>query len=118
CACTVFFFQAEDGIRDFTVTGVQTCALPIYRLHPQRRAARLRPPRGGDRQRLRVAALHDEGGAERLAVAGVGGDAEGIRQREEGSVVGGDVDGAADVDPAAVFERRGKDVGVAAVEQQ
>src|SRR2546427_2209062 len=26
----VFFFQAEDGIRDLTVTGVQTCALPIY----------------------------------------------------------------------------------------
>src|SRR6266852_8151964 len=25
-----FFFQAEDGIRDATVTGVQTCALPIY----------------------------------------------------------------------------------------
>src|SRR3989337_1858094 len=25
----VFFFQAEDGIRDATVTGVQTCALPI-----------------------------------------------------------------------------------------
>src|SRR5256886_10815675 len=24
-----FFFQAEDGIRDLTVTGVQTCALPI-----------------------------------------------------------------------------------------
>src|SRR2546430_12999436 len=30
-----FFFQAEDGIRDLTVTGVQTCALPIL--------ARLRP---------------------------------------------------------------------------
>ena len=28
----VFFFQAEDGIRDHCVTGVQTCALPIY--HP------------------------------------------------------------------------------------
>src|SRR5258706_8345658 len=33
--CTVslllfFFFQAEDGIRDWSVTGVQTCALPIY----------------------------------------------------------------------------------------
>src|SRR5207248_11754730 len=27
----VFFFQAEDGIRDRTVTGVQTCALPIFR---------------------------------------------------------------------------------------
>src|SRR5699024_11331129 len=26
----VFFFQAEDGIRDRNVTGVQTCALPIY----------------------------------------------------------------------------------------
>src|SRR5256886_4638999 len=26
-----FFFQAEDGIRDLTVTGVQTCALPIFR---------------------------------------------------------------------------------------
>src|SRR5690606_40104816 len=28
--CPFFFFQAEDGIRDFHVTGVQTCALPIY----------------------------------------------------------------------------------------
>src|SRR5256886_10741909 len=37
-----FFFQAEDGIRDLTVTGVQTCALPISG-----------PPRadGGDRPR-------------------------------------------------------------------
>src|SRR5205807_3813450 len=26
-----FFFQAEDGIRDYKVTGVQTCALPISR---------------------------------------------------------------------------------------
>src|SRR5688500_20400131 len=26
----VFFVQAEDGIRDYKVTGVQTCALPIY----------------------------------------------------------------------------------------
>src|SRR5207245_7031280 len=33
------FFQAEDGIRDATVTGVQTCALPIYR---GRDASRLR----------------------------------------------------------------------------
>ena len=28
-----FFFQAEDGIRDIGVTGVQTCALPIYSNH-------------------------------------------------------------------------------------
>src|SRR5690606_41034370 len=29
-----FFFQAEDGIRDFHVTGVQTCALPILYCQP------------------------------------------------------------------------------------
>src|SRR5205809_5255379 len=28
-SCLIFFFQAEDGIRDVAVTGVQTCALPI-----------------------------------------------------------------------------------------
>src|SRR5260221_11134961 len=37
-----FFFQAEDGIRDHCVTGVQTCALPIFRLLSQARCA----PRG------------------------------------------------------------------------
>src|SRR5687768_17621301 len=30
CFVFFFFFQAEDGIRDVAVTGVQTCALPIY----------------------------------------------------------------------------------------
>src|SRR5690349_24097278 len=30
CFFIFFFFQAEDGIRDLYVTGVQTCALPIY----------------------------------------------------------------------------------------
>src|SRR5256885_4571096 len=34
-----FFFQAEDGIRDYKVTGVQTCALPIY-AHADRERAR------------------------------------------------------------------------------
>src|SRR5690606_13168428 len=32
----VFFFQAEDGIRDFHVTGVQTCALPIFLSEPEK----------------------------------------------------------------------------------
>src|SRR5258706_9987618 len=31
CIIVFFFFQAEDGIRDWSVTGVQTCALPIFR---------------------------------------------------------------------------------------
>src|SRR2546422_5081969 len=35
-----FFFQAEDGIRDVAVTGVQTCALPIYRRGRRDRARR------------------------------------------------------------------------------
>src|SRR3712207_8930588 len=30
CLLFFFFFQAEDGIRDISVTGVQTCALPIF----------------------------------------------------------------------------------------
>src|SRR3954463_6007595 len=32
---TLFFFQAEDGIRDYRVTGVQTCALPIWSSGPE-----------------------------------------------------------------------------------
>src|SRR5690606_40182665 len=35
--CGGFFFQAEDGIRDFHVTGVQTCALPILKRRRSRR---------------------------------------------------------------------------------
>src|SRR3712207_6861600 len=41
-----FFFQAEDGIRDIGVTGVQTCALPIY-LGAVARSARRDPHPGG-----------------------------------------------------------------------
>src|SRR5256886_16103003 len=52
-----FFFQAEDGIRDLTVTGVQTCALPIslrapdglpqvHALDPERAARGPTPVRG------------------------------------------------------------------------
>src|SRR5690554_8184627 len=41
CAFMSFFFQAEDGIRDADVTGVQTCALPIWADWPTISAARL-----------------------------------------------------------------------------
>src|SRR2546426_8688811 len=42
-----FFFQAEDGIRDYKVTGVQTCALPISGadLEQSRRRAEIVPGR-------------------------------------------------------------------------
>src|SRR2546429_6972457 len=40
-----FFFQAEDGIRDVAVTGVQTCALPISCRGPRYRSARRAPGR-------------------------------------------------------------------------
>src|SRR5262249_57959088 len=49
-----FFFQAEDGIRDWSVTGVQTCALPIYaERRPGRRgrdehACEQRPDQGAE----------------------------------------------------------------------
>src|SRR5258708_34242246 len=42
-----FFFQAEDGIRDDLVTGVQTCALPIYWLDKEE-VADLAVPQKGD----------------------------------------------------------------------
>src|SRR2546429_6644689 len=43
-----FFFQAEDGIRDVAVTGVQTCALPISEERRRRAAARDQQRRGRD----------------------------------------------------------------------
>src|ERR1039457_4667284 len=39
CFFYFFFFQAEDGIRDYKVTGVQTCALPIWRVRRRHRPA-------------------------------------------------------------------------------
>src|SRR5256886_8666406 len=56
CAVVFFFFQAEDGIRDLTVTGVQTCALPICRDRVAGREAEpqvvsLVPPRPESRPR-------------------------------------------------------------------
>src|SRR5690606_29155321 len=55
-----FFFQAEVGIRDFHVTGVQTCALPIYTILGQkprkRRFSAERPPRQRPNSPRRTAA--------------------------------------------------------------
>src|SRR5438270_7254055 len=59
-----FFFQAEDGIRDLTVTGVQTCALPISAPYPKPRIVgtllRSRPSRG-DRPETRVSKTWRDG---------------------------------------------------------
>src|SRR5258707_6055301 len=71
-----FFFQAEDGIRDIGVTGVQTCALPIYLQqaifhrapvmhHVQGSALTL----GGDP--LETAAEHSDTVAQKRAVSGI-----------------------------------------------
>src|SRR2546429_1973929 len=43
----IFVFQAEDGIRDVAVTGVQTCALPISGEQPETRAHRAHSARKG-----------------------------------------------------------------------
>src|SRR2546429_3887963 len=48
-----FFFQAEDGIRDVAVTGVQTCALPIL-VHRARQARLPRERPRGDQARRAV----------------------------------------------------------------
>src|SRR2546430_5397021 len=48
CMWFFFFFQAEDGIRDLTVTGVQTCALPIFQGNRGRLASQFgEVPAGG-----------------------------------------------------------------------
>src|SRR2546421_1868563 len=78
-----FFFQAEDGIRDLIVTGVQTCALPISRVarddgreRDERR--RVAGPAALDRERVEV----DVVAAEHDLLAGAAADA--LRLREIG----------------------------------
>src|SRR5256885_10875583 len=91
-SCFVFFCQAEDGIRDYKVTGVQTCALPIYRgganalaggEQAERQPARLEP-RGN-----RVAEPQPEiAEVARLALVDVLADAAGEHRRSEERRVG------------------------------
>src|SRR5215467_8482831 len=73
--CLFFFFQAEDGIRDYKVTGVQTCALPISgsrtRMSPSLGRS-TRGPRGtirkaGRRQRPTCARALRAGGVDPIA---------------------------------------------------
>src|SRR2546430_11247727 len=87
---SLFFFQAEDGIRDLTVTGVQTCALPISGPErgvprepaaPARRRPRAVPPRGGGRA---AAALRGRSGGP-LPLPDRGRD---VRRRSEERRVG------------------------------
>src|SRR5438034_3596213 len=63
----LFFFQAEDGIRDHCVTGVQTCALPICS-HGKGILALAGQPAG--RSAAEVAAALYDGGARRLLLDG------------------------------------------------
>src|SRR2546430_17584050 len=83
-----FFFQAEDGIRDLTVTGVQTCALPICGSGNACRRARRR--RAAGRRGLRIGAECDCGRHRRGRVpAGAEIGRAAWRGRGEISVVGG-----------------------------
>src|SRR2546422_4251274 len=71
--CFFFFFQAEDGIRDVAVTGVQTCALPIYaREDPRLPAARdcCRPTEAPDQFELADPALTHQWRLEGAAATG------------------------------------------------
>src|SRR5689334_24559850 len=83
-----FFFQAEDGIRDGTVTGVQTCALPIY----LSRLAQPAPARaaGADRRALPAAPVPRPPRPRRRRRRGAarGRGARGLRRRSEERRVG------------------------------
>src|SRR5256885_6972300 len=65
CSPCYFFFQAEDGIRDYKVTGVQTCALPI----------------SDDGHRIVV---HEDLLADDRTVAGEAADPVGVAQDDDG----------------------------------
>src|SRR5256885_11988653 len=84
-----FFCQAEDGIRDYKVTGVQTCALPISNLAAEfrrRGAAAVADPRevlvaglnDGELLLARVLAQGVSPGAGGVARAGVGPDRKSV----------------------------------------
>src|SRR2546422_2669809 len=74
-AGAIFFFQAEDGIRDVAVTGVQTCALPIYDLQEDLRGARV----------VRLAEPENRLLAELLVRLGLGDLDQGVRSEEHTS---------------------------------
>src|SRR3989337_3281654 len=73
-----FFFQAEDGIRDATVTGVQTCALPICRRDGLRRER----PGGGARGGRRRGGRQGRGAGLREGQDREEGEGEGDRGRD------------------------------------
>src|SRR5262249_56507995 len=101
-ALSVFFLQAEDGIRDWSVTGVQTCALPICRSRSWKATA---TRRGSSRRRARRAALplpsriatdssFSSGSPRRRAASGKSGTrSEERRVGKEGRARGGAEDG-------------------------
>src|SRR2546427_10459032 len=69
-----FFFQAEDGIRDLTVTGVQTCALPIW--HGQEGGSaqgKRQRAKAGKRLRGEEESSHGENGHRRMPPASTAG---------------------------------------------
>src|SRR3989441_5250744 len=110
CFSFFFFFQAEDGIRDKLVTGVQTCALPIYGRGGREQAGgvrdRHRPAwtraaqRAAGRRRPRVAASHRARAHTRRPVRAGGG-------REARRAMAGGGNGGARRVPGARAPRRG-----------
>src|SRR6266404_8241545 len=82
-----FFFQAEDGIRDKLVTGVQTCALPICRIRRDRpRLLSGGPPADARRPPARGLAAADRLGESELRSA-----PRGYRRGHPGEPAGGEL---------------------------
>src|SRR5437868_15339692 len=102
----VFFFQAEDGIRDRNVTGVQTCALPIFNLGESGDNSKAKPVRRGGAARWR----RREKSAEQLALEGAAGEVAADARGGAGVEIGRAScreRGASTVGADAVYDKRG-----------
>src|SRR6266699_4946841 len=100
-----FFFQAEDGIRDADVTGVQTCALPIYRRAVDRQLVVLA---GGQPVTVEVEALQLAGDVPLLVERVVGHQPSRDRARPPGRRRAGMVARARCIQPYITVETRGR----------
>src|SRR5262249_59517210 len=103
-----FFFQAEDGIRDWSVTGVQTCALPILPVFLDLHTGPVLLVGAGELAHAKLRVLVAAGARIRWHATSAGHDVHGLRSEERRVGKEGRARGGGDHEE----ERRGRSVEV------